>query len=187
MKVRDIIAQLDKSPANEQYVGMEDFDQMYQLYGYSDAENTRLKSFWICNHYCTDTYVGMLAYFLDDVFIGTSYQSGRKSDLKFELQAETLPALKRYVMSRHESDDIGPTATTESLDEDVGLGYSVAYGSQLLDKVVILRSTGEEVPIVKVWHSVEDIKLWRYIRVLIDGEETTLQMDDVLAPFKLTK
>ena len=89
MKIIEIANKIDKSKKNEEFVETDQFSDEFG-YEFDWVEQDRLKSYWIGNWYCTDSYVGFKMYFLNDVPVAVSSQSGRKSEEKFEWFSEEL-------------------------------------------------------------------------------------------------
>ena len=107
MTLRELLSKIVKSDKNEDSLDLSNlFNDLYpndeidyDLCCKLDLElNKRLKSYWVKVWYCTDTYVGYKAYFLDNELVCTSYQSGRKDSLDFEyVSQETTLKLKNFL------------------------------------------------------------------------------------------
>ena len=114
------------------------------------SEDTRLKSYYIAPHYCTDSYFGMRAYFLDDEFVAISNQEGRKCDEYFEfVSKEVMVKTRNYLLSLIEPNYFDPPLI--DTEKDIGSTYDVEYSSQLLlqfHRFAIYKSTGEKVEII---------------------------------------
>ena len=114
------------------------------------SEDKRLKSYYVAPHYCTDSYVGMRAYFLDDEFIAISNQEGRKCDEYFEfVSKEVMVKTRNYLLSLIEPNYFDPPLI--DTEKDIGSTYDVEYSSQLLlqfHRFAIYKSTGEKVEII---------------------------------------
>lgn len=54
------------------------------------VKSDRLKMYGIAEWYCTDSYVGTCAIFLDDELIAITYQEGRKCDTYYHFLSEPL-------------------------------------------------------------------------------------------------
>ena len=186
MKLSDIVDNLDRSKANEQYVDLEDLVTELNLtcYGVCQAsENPRLTSYWIANHYCTDTYVGLRAYFLDDLLVAVSAQAGRKSDENFEwVSLGSARAVQAYILSLEAEEVL--SVTIANFDEEMGDGYPVEYVGQLLTNKVLYK--GELVEVTK--EDSQDYKNLHTITIkTIDGTEKDIDIRDTLSPWKLNK
>ena len=84
--------------------------------GWSDAFNKRMKVMPINTWICTDTLVGVFAYYFDGNFVALSFQSARKSDTFFHWvsKAEAL-SVREFIRSL--SDENEPLEIT-LLDPD---------------------------------------------------------------------
>lgn len=188
MKLKDIINNLNKSPSN-QYdnctYDMEDLVSELSLdcWGVDqDYESPRLKCYWLANHFCTDTYVGYRAYFLDDEFVCLSHQSARKSDEVFKwVSTETQTLVRNYILSLVE-DDFEPDADILDLEEEFGEGYTVHYVGQLLCKDVLLN--GGIVTVIKEDRIVDGEYNFHNIEVRDStGKEFEVDIRDVAVPW----
>lgn len=65
MKILEIANRIDKSEKNEDWISTEDIGNELEM-SVPHVEQDRLKCYWIANWYCTDTWVGLRMYFLDD-------------------------------------------------------------------------------------------------------------------------
>ena len=177
MKILDIIAKLDRT--NKAFFttpSWSDISNSLGLEHFEWSEDTRLKAYYIATHYCTDSYVGLVAYFLDDEFIAISNQVGRKWDEEF--QFVSLDAVKRtreYILSL-----ISPNYSTPKIinsEEEYSDGYEVEYSGQLLPqfhRFGIYKPTGETVEIIG---AADDYKRFHLVKIKFpDGRE---QEDDV--------
>ena len=64
-----------------------------------ESEFPALKAYWSLNWVCTDTGVGLRFYFLNDEFIGASFQPARKSDEEFQwVSQEAFDKCKEYIL-----------------------------------------------------------------------------------------
>ena len=85
MKLSEIINNLDKSRKNTEAPQWDKISSQFSnINPISWSGDTRLKCYWVAKHLCTDTQVGILAYFLDDEFICISHQTSRKSSVFFK-------------------------------------------------------------------------------------------------------
>ena len=186
MKLLEIIENLDKSEKNRNHIYSEHFIDEFNLSWYDLKEDTRLTSYYILNWYCTDTYVGLAAYFLDDEFVCIGYQEGRKCDEKFEFVSEELATkVGEYVKSLiiHE-----PCTSHDyiNFDEDYGTGFIRNFREEFMTSKGILKETNEKVNIDRnrlvltesekeyvdlKYHKVWDEKL---VRITLENGETTI-------------
>lgn len=105
------------------------------------SNDERLTKHFIKPHYCTDTWVGMSAYFLDGEFVAISDQSGRKSDEFFNfISKEKATLVREYLISLIEGEKDEPTfdlLSDEDLNQEFDDTYKVEYNSQILHKSAI--------------------------------------------------
>lgn len=196
MKLKDIINKLDKTDKNACFNCVWDLEHFIYELGLScscveqDRENQRLKSYWVANHYCTDTYVGIRAYFLDDEFVCLSTQMGRKCDEDIEwFSISAQKKVREYILSLEVKEDFTPDEALLNMEEDLGEGYPINYVGQLLTKEVLYKGV-----------MVEVVKEDRYIKV--DGKcehnfhkitvkqkdtgiEENIDIRDILVPWKV--
>lgn len=194
MNTLDIIKNIDKSEKNTSYVNVEDVmnDISNVYHGWPENENIRLKAYHFAKWYCTDSWVGGRIYFLDDEAVAISWQTGRKSSEDFDwISKESIKKTKEYLSTLYtnEDEDTGSVISKEDLEKELGAGFNVSYGGQLLTKEVIHKN-GEIVKVVDTWNSYEDIKKWKEIEIEFQngeqkGEKEIVQLSDVLVPFDL--
>lgn len=113
------------------------------------SDDTRLKSYFIRIHYCTDSYVGIKAYFLDNEFVALSTKYGRKYSEEFEfVSIDVAEKVKKYLLSLLVPDDY-PTNVKiiNYLDDTIPNTYKIEYNSQILHKTALYY--GEYVDIIK--------------------------------------
>jgi hypothetical protein len=89
----------DKPDTNNVYTLCEYFEFWNHSFDLID-EQTRLKSYYLSSHICTDTRVGVLFYFLDDVFVCYSEQLYRKGVTNYFWKSKEIGKLvKEYIRS----------------------------------------------------------------------------------------
>lgn len=142
--------------------------------------NVRLKCYWVSYHLCTDTWVGIRAYFLDDTFVAISYQPARKSDEKFEWVSLNLAKkVREYILSLKEEDDLN-ISILDTLDEELGDGYGVNYAEQVLYKKVLHKNT-----LCKVVR--DNSRKYGQDSITIEYQGATIDVDvkDILCPWNI--
>jgi len=189
MKLRELTEKVDKSRKNQGNVDIEELatELGISYYGnyYDDtAEGARLKNYYIGHWYCTDSYVGYRAYFLDDVLVATSYQGGRKSDEEYSwVSKEAALSVKQFIESLNTSE---LNIDLVDLDTEYGEGFSILYGSQLLSKILIEESTGEKVTVVQTWNDRNSSTDWRNVKIeRADGSIEKVALDAFLVPYNI--
>ena len=127
MKLKEIIQNIDKSSDNESYVNIYEFlDEFGIIYiDYTEDDKQRLKAFYYAKWLCTDSWVGGRAYFLDDVLVATSWQSGRKMDENFFwVSQDDFNKVGDYLRTLCVAYSAG--ITTANLDLELGEGLGSA-------------------------------------------------------------
>lgn len=133
MNIKDVIKKIDRNNKKlEAHVGWDDLlsDLQINEWGFWSDESD-LKAYWIRCWYCTDSYVGIKAYFLKGKFVAISSQYGRKSNEDFEFDSEkAFYRVRKYVLSL-----IKPNFSIPLLySREIGDFYNVEYQSQLLSQ-----------------------------------------------------
>lgn len=109
MKLSYAIENVIKSKENQDDVDSEEFCQELGLeYGHVNYKlfNDRFKSYWLAKWLCTDTWVGMKVYFLDDEAICISVQTARKSGTDYEFASkESADKLRKFILELRGLDD----------------------------------------------------------------------------------
>lgn len=121
MKLREAIANIDKSEKNQAWVDSDVFSNYFGLYGLGSYDvNDKLKKYWIHKWLCTDTTVGLSVYFLDDEPVAVSFQRGRKftEEIKF-ISEESAKKLRDYILSMI-APEVDMFVTIEDLDQELG-------------------------------------------------------------------
>jgi len=151
MKLKDVIKNINFEDKNIQSdIDWENLGNTFDIPNYWSLwfEQERLKAYFIQKWYCTDSYVGVRAYFLDGKFIAVSSQLGRKMDEDFAfVSKEDAENLKKYIESliNEEEDEI--KVEILDLEQELKEFYSVDYNSQILHKNAIYD--GQKVEIIK--------------------------------------
>jgi len=153
-----------------------------------DWSDNEFKQYWVRRHYCTDTHVGVTAMFLNDEFVGVTQQTGRKMDVEYQwVSTEAYRKVRDFVMSLclpEEVEDDGIAIV--DMSEEMGDGYHVSYGSQILDKEAIFEPTGEAVTFVRSFDRHTEVEKWRDVEVKFpNGEKRVINMSEYLIPYKL--
>ena len=109
----------------------------------------RLKAYYLKMWYCTDSYVGIRAYFLDGKFVAISNQLGRKCGEDFSFVSdEIFKELRAYLFSLIQMYEYKPKIDIlEGLDEEIPNTYKIEYNSQILHKTALLE--GKRVKILR--------------------------------------
>lgn len=82
--------------------------------GWSEAFNERVKCRCINTWTCTDTLVGLNAYYLDNEFVAFSFQSARKSDIHFYwVSLEIAKRVKTFILELSGEDQLKITLISD--------------------------------------------------------------------------
>jgi len=187
MKLKEIIANLDKSNKNSSSVDIDRMINDMGIYGFISQDADRLKAYYFLNWQCTDTFVGGRAYFFDDELVATSWQDARKSYEDFEwVSKDAYKTVKNYLLSLIEENE--QHIDIVDLEQEFGEGYPVSYSSQVITDSVIYKPTGETVKVIKKYRDMEDIKKWSYIQIRYsDGRVEEVRIEEILVPYNLKK
>lgn len=130
MKIIDIAKRIDKSKNNEEWVDIPKIGNEFNL-SLDYVEQTRLKSYWVGNWYCTDTWVGYRMYFLDDEAVAFSIQSGRKCNEEFHWFSKELAIkTKEYLLTFLIEEDLDINIC--NINDEIGDSYKIEFNSQIL-------------------------------------------------------
>lgn len=190
MKLSEIIMNVNKSKENEQWVCLDDLCEELNIsggWGIQD-EKENMKAYWFAKWVCTDTWVGGRVYFLYGKPVAVSWQSGRKSPENFEfISTEAADNVRKYLYSLIQEDD-DSAVVIANLDEEMGEGYKIQYGSQVLVQESITHEpTGKQVNIIQTFRGMGEIKSWEtaVVRFKESGRIADVPMESLLFPFCL--
>lgn len=131
MRLIDVAKYIDRSEKNEQYV---DFDALASELGidcYGYKEQDRLKSYWVENWLCTDTWVGGRMYFFDGEPVAYSFQSARKADEQFAwFSQEAAEKVRGFLLELFEEK---LKVNIVDVNEEIGDSYKIEYSANVLD------------------------------------------------------
>jgi len=194
MNIFDLIAKVDKSDKNEDYVAIEDFSELFGINAY-DLElepNRKLKCYWAWRKMDTDTHVGLRIYYLDNAFVATSWEQARKSggqEIEF-LDQGSAQKVKEYILELRK--EIVDNIDYIDTDEAFGVGLPVHFGEELLTSIVYHIPSKEYVTVVRRWGTTYDIKLWNFVEIEFNKESKFSQsnkllvnLKDILVPFNV--
>jgi hypothetical protein len=182
MKLKEIIAKVDKTnPKLKEEPSWEALAQDLRVEGLYNSDDIRLTSYWMKIHYCTDTWVGWKAYYLDNELVCISEQVGRKWDEEFEyVSKESAKKLKEYLISLVQKEDEFDNLTIMNEDEEHSDKYSIEYSSQIMGrfhKTGLYLPTNEEVEIIKTFN--DYVKFHEVIVKFPNGEEKEIDCRDL--------
>lgn len=186
-KLSEVFERVIKTEENERHVNAEELMQDLGIGGYlSGWEDgfARFKGYWITRWLCTDTWVGVTAYFLDGEPVATSVQTARKNDEQFFfISEEAVERVRMFIYSVMAQEEKRKPSFV-SLDHEIEAFYTVAYGSQIIDRRGFYN--GEACDITEVWGTFADIKKWQDVRVkFASGEEKIIPTSEFKIPIRL--
>ena len=112
-----------------------DIAEAVGVYESVEDDAGRLVYYWVKTWYCTDAWVGVKAYYLDNVLVAVSEQDGRKCEEEFKwVSQEAFLKVKAHIESLviKENEDEVPLLDVE---EDFPDGYRVDFRNQLLEPI----------------------------------------------------
>ena len=189
MKLKEIIKNVDKSDGNTEWVCLTTLgEREFGIFNIEHDEKKRLKAYWYAKWLCTDSWVGSKVYFLDDKVVAISNQPYRKSDEEFKWISKTARLkIKKYLESLTYTDDEDRFAsylTSDDLNEELNIGYTVEYGSNLLTENILHVGTNELVKVTKKYRDFDDVKKWHHIEVEFpNGNKKEVHLNDILIPY----
>lgn len=163
-----------------------DFEGLANSLGIYDviySEDERLKAYFIKVWHCTDSWVGIRAYFFDDVFVAISEQKGRKWDEEFEfVSVELAKKVRDYIVDLKKVEEFSPSIIKildEEIEDDT---YCIEYAEQIIHKSAYLN--GEKVEIVKYrWPGPLKSENFHNVEILHNGEKKTVDCRDLRFKF----
>lgn len=186
MKLKELIERVDRSERNTDTADVEEFASMFNIsMSWERKFGERVKKHWIYNWMCTDTWVGLAAYYMDGEPVAVSFQSARKNSENIEfISKEAGYKVRDFIVSLMEPEE-APSFAVADLEEEVGAGYTVSYGEQLLRREAKYQE--HDVKVVHTYDTHEDHEMWSKVDVqLPDGDIRTVHLNDLCFPFYLT-
>ncbi len=191
MKLREVIEKIDISDNDNGWIDFEVIAEDLNL-GWEEVENIdwnkndKLRSEYITCHLCTDTWVGVEAYFLNGEVACITKQDARKSPkvILGWTSEEIAQKTREYIKSI----SIDPSADKNfdiiDLDQELGDSYEVDYAEQLMHKNVIHKN--EICKVIEKPRLTQDGKSNHYeIIVNKAGTEQIVDVRDIKIPFVL--
>lgn len=178
MKLSESIARINKDDIESCY-DVEVFNSALGMscYTYDSSIAERLKYVFLTKWLCTDTWVGVRVYFLDDVPVAVTNQTARKNDEEVEfISASDAERMQRFLIELSQAEQ--PSFHVCNLDEEVGEHYTVEYGGQLLAKEGFYQGFAAKVQ--KTYDNYVDIGKWQVIEISYsDGVSTIFKEIDI--------
>lgn len=187
MKMRELFDRIDRSGANRTDPDIELWARQFEItvpWG-SDADEKlckRMRGYWAVKWYCTDTWVGMVLYFLDGEPLAMAIQTARKNSVDVSFVSKEMAFKLRdllYELCRESTPD--DSLDIIDMDEEVGETYTVNYGSQLLVSDGLYNDKPAKV--IKTFDGYDQIDAWRSVVVKTEQGEQTINMDEFHIPY----
>lgn len=131
--LRKIIEGIDLEKSGETVDSCQDLTDLFFDCSEWIEFDGRLQMVFVRPHYCTDSWVGIRAYYLDGEFVAISNQVGRKWDQEFYFAShESFIKVKEYVLSLAPQKEY--SFILAPLDDEMDDTYSVEFNCQTLHK-----------------------------------------------------
>lgn len=190
MKLSEAIARIDKSEKNSAGADVEEFAQALDIHFCNSPDwqkfEARVKGYWLAVWQCTDTWVGMAAYFMDGELVAISTQTARKSGTEYDfVNNEAAEKVRAFVIELI-AEEIPEEKWHVDLDAEIGEAYQVAYSSQIIQDEVL--HSGVMRKVVERYTSYQDIDKWSTLDIEDeDGRTINVPLDEIFIPFRLEK
>lgn len=171
--VRKVIESIDLEKHGQKVHGNEDLSAVFGIHEYIEFDE-RIKMVFVRPHYCTYSWVGVRAYFLDGEFVAISTQIGRKWDEEFEFVSnEAAMKVKNYVLSFVEEPQYN-ISIADNLDAEIDDFYTVQYTDQILHKHGVYQ--GERVAIKRKNRKWDD---FHTATIMLNGKECDVDCREI--------
>lgn len=140
MKLSTILSKVDPSKIEfDQWDNpVNTLKEQFALWDWIDSDKDYgFREFWLARHLCTDTHVGVKAYYWNNKLICISHQAARKSDENFEwVSKEVYQEVGQYIRSLVEDDETFEVDLL-NLEEELPDYYHIEYAGQFIDEKVL--------------------------------------------------
>ena len=162
----------------------ENLSSIYDIYDLGWSDDERLKCYHIQVWQCTDSWVGINAYFLDDKFVCLSQQSSRKSTPEFEfISKDASDSVHKYLSSLRDIPD--PTISilsNDDLDTEIESTFSTNYSGEIIHKTGKYR--GHDIKILNTRYSHESGKYFHTVEIEYpDGKKDEVDNREIKLAF----
>lgn len=136
MKIIDIANRIDKSERNEDWIDITSLAQdEFNISLYDYPQQSRLKCYWVSKWCCTDTYVGIRIYFLDDKAVGISKQDARKSDEYINwFSKEAAIKVRDFILTLFCEKEEEEEFNLCDINEDIGDNYTINFNNSIIHR-----------------------------------------------------
>lgn len=196
MKLLNALQDVIKTPENSSTVDSEgllnSLGMNYEVLNWDKYEKG-LVAYWVISRYCTDSYVGLQAIYLNGELVAYSQQEGRKCDYEVTfLNIEAAKAVKDFVVSCMEThEDEFEVATAEDLEQDIDEKVSWWCSEFLLPgdhKGVWRKGLGTPIPVtfLKTVREKGEYNSKQYlVKVDEDGQKLTIPAEEYFFPIRV--
>jgi len=169
-----LISEIDfKNKSMFSDVDWTELSNLFGIYNLDYSNDERLKAYFIRTWYCTDSYVGLRAYFLDGEFVAISFQSGRKANEDFDFASEFVAKkVKDYLLSLVEKENGIKVSvlSDKELNDEIPNTYKIEYNSQIRHATALLNE--EKVSIIKKYYNQSTVNYFHTVEIQIsDGKK----------------
>ena len=179
MSIRELIEKINTSKPSEVWFNLEDLAEELQVQVTPDEFlGERMKGYFIHVWHCTDTWVGSVAWFLDNEFVYYTFQSARKDSKSYIFASqEAFEKVVNFVMSFVK---LGLTPDFMDLEEEIPEKFSVNYSSQILHKQAWWG--GKKVEIVKSHfpYTKDSRDYFERVDIKLEGKLKTVKVSELL-------
>ncbi len=178
MNIIELGEKVNKS--NKHYVDYEALCNEFNFDYYNlDYENTSFYVYWIAPWYCTDTYVGYLALYLNDTLLAIIVQYSRKDDTIFFWKSRdeynmAKEELLRWMDPPKINTVVDFPPATNILQES---GYRIFHSSNLLSDTVLYKGVRCKVVLKPIGYTDGPIK------IDYNGDIITVDIKECIIPY----
>lgn len=188
MKFAELLSKIDLSKHNVYKTDITELAKKLlnnDYINYLQADK-RYKAIPFFSWYCTDTHVGYMAHYLDDIILGVSYQSSRKSTVEmYWFDDLAIQKMRDYCNELYTEEmpitNFNYINELISLDSEVGIGSQVDFSTQLLTDKVIHKDTGEELIIKDNYR--ENFTTRKVLCQFPDNTIKDVEINDIIVPY----
>lgn len=181
--LREVIDSIKPEDIDYSWTNLEGLSSHLEVFGAYGEENGLMGEVWLERWVCTDTHVGLKAYFLKGEFVCLSSKPARKSPENFSfVSRKATEDVRNYLLSLVDDPDCYESIDMLDMDEELSLGYHIAYSSQIMPKqghaTAVHEFTNQIVEIVKTY---DDLKHFHEVVVRFpDGSEEEIHCEELL-------
>jgi hypothetical protein len=193
MKLIDALLKVDKSERNSvswlysEYLS-NSLGLVHRCFNFDDDKfNNHFKGYYVYRHLCTDTFVGLIALYLDDELVGYSYQPARKSAITYKFVSKEMCDKLISLIRSCEQIDYNEYDLPIDPEEEIDDYHKVIFSGQL-QKPVGTEGTYKGTPVILVrpWSDKKDIiDHYIFVKVKDTGEELKIDVSQFHYPLNV--